>query len=45
MVYKETEKRLLSERFLDSIKQTDTDNHFEIDVDTESLKEYIEFAE
>jgi len=42
MVYKETEKRLLSERFLDSIKQTDADKHFEIDVDTESLKEYID---
>ena len=42
MVYKETEKRLLSERFLDSIKQTDADNHFEIDIDTVSLKEYID---
>ena len=42
MVYKETEKRLLSERFLDSIKQTDADKHFEIDVNTESLKEYID---
>ena len=42
MVYKETEKRLLSERFLDSIKQTDANNHVELDVDTESLKEYID---
>lgn len=42
MVYKETEKRLLSERFLDSIKQTDADNHFEIDINTVSLKEYID---
>lgn len=42
MVYKETEKRLLSERFLDSIKQTDADKHFEIDVDTDSIQEYID---
>lgn len=42
MVYKETEKRLISERFLDSIKQTDADRHVELDIDTESLKEYID---
>lgn len=42
MVYKETEKRLISERFLDSIKQTDADRHVELDIDTESLKGYID---
>lgn len=42
LVYKETEKRLISERFLDSIKQTDADRHVELDIDTESLKEYID---
>ena len=43
MVYKESEKRLLSERFLEYIgNQQDFDGQLEAKIDAESLREYVD---
>ena len=43
MVYKESEKRLLSERFLEYIRnQQDFDGQLEAKIDAESLREYVD---